>query len=46
MESADKRVESVLQDADLCRITAAVRAGPGGRTVAAVYTIALFDQNP
>lgn len=45
VESADKRVESVLQDADLCHIMAAVLAGRGC-TVAAVYTIALFDQNP
>lgn len=45
IESADKRVESVLQDADLCHIMAAVLAG-WGCTVAAVYTIALFDQNP
>lgn len=45
VESADKRVESVLQGADLCHIIAAVLAG-WGCTVAAVYTIALFDQNP
>lgn len=45
VESADKRVESVLQDADLFHIMAAVLAG-WCCTVAAVYTIALFDQNP
>lgn len=44
-ESADKPPESVLQGADLCHIMAAVFAG-WGSTVAAVYTIALFDQNP
>lgn len=45
VDSADKHVESVLQDADLFHIMAAVLAG-WACTVAAVYTIALFDQNP
>lgn len=45
VESADKCVQSVFQGADLCHIMAAVLAG-WGCTVAAVYTIALFDQNP
>lgn len=43
--SAEKRAQSVLQEADLCHIMAAVFAG-WGSTVAAVYTIALLDQNP
>lgn len=45
VELADEPVKSALQDADLCHIMAAVLAG-WGCTVAAVYTIALFDQNP
>lgn len=45
VESAEKCVESVLQGADLCHITTAVLAGQA-LTVAAVYIIALFDQNP
>lgn len=45
VESADKHVESVLHDADLCHIMAAALAG-WSCTVAAVYTIPLFDQNP
>lgn len=45
VDSADKHVESVLQDADLCRVMAAVLAG-WGCTVAALYTIAVFDQKP
>lgn len=45
VESADKHVSSVLQEADLYHIMAAVFAS-WGSTVAAAYTIALFDQNP
>lgn len=40
-----KLSDPFLLDADLCRDTAAALAGCSC-TVAAVYTIALFDQNP
>lgn len=45
MDSAAEHVESVLQEADLCHIMAAALAG-WGCTVAALYTIAVFDQKP